>query len=287
MRENRKYFWVRADHHLLAKLTPRQGTRIRTPTASLGEGRTAYFREDQGQGVEVLCWCSPTTSHGTGMNYHALPISELDALNSMILLNNCVDVREGEPHFDTCVEAMDEIMDSFEQMRPDKILCAEGELASRHTWKKLLDPAGFRKGNPVVEESKVCYLGTYYNSSSSNFFASGVNGAVIVENFSPQRKAELGHDYVGPIYVSREISRPGSEFRTFKGFALPWINEGLSISLKDFYRKKPDSELTPIDKVARKMLGVGEEGPPKDIDPLLWAMVNNKRQPHNHGRRGR
>lgn len=287
MRENRKYTWAQADNYLLARLVPRQRDRIKNPISDMGEGRTAYFREDQKPGIEVLCWCSPTTSHGVTANYHALPISELDALNSMVLLNTCVDVCEGEPRFDICIEAIDTVMDGLEELRPDKILCAEGEIASRHTWKKLLNLNGFRKGNPAVEEGKVCYLGVYYNYSSGNFLASGTNAAVVLENFSPQRKAEFGRDYVGPIYVSREISKPGAEFKTFKGFALQWIDGRLRDSLKAYYRSKPKIELTPVDEVALRVLGIKEDAAPKDIDPLLWKMMQNKHPSHNHGRRGR
>lgn len=280
MREVRKYKWAEADHYLLAKLVPGDRGLNRTPMANMGEGRVAYFREDQPTDIEVLCWCFPTEGYGVNSNYHALPISELDALNAMVLLNRCVDVREGQPSYDISVEAMSTIMDELDVLRPDKILCAEQNIASQHTWKKLLRSAGFRKGNPNVQRGEVCYLGTFYDSKRGNFLAAGVNAAVLVENFTPKRREEIGRDYVGPIYVAQEISRPGTEFRMYKGFALPWIDGRLRDMLKERYAKSSDDV---VHTAVRKNLGMNDLKVPSGIDPELWRMV----QGGNGRRRGR
>ena len=133
----------------LRRLVPKPHPTTDKPHVILENNRRVWFEPSLESGTEHLCWCFPSGKSGTFGDYFALPTEFLDPLHGVCLLNVCMQIREGRPGYDDATKAMSKILDGLADIRPNKILCAEGELASNYV-KKFLKSQGFRKGRPQV-----------------------------------------------------------------------------------------------------------------------------------------
>jgi len=97
-------------------------------------------------------------------------------------------------------------------------------------------------------KSSICYLGTFAGQDG-RFLAQGIGGRVLVDG--------LTENYIGPMYVSCEVSRGNcsDQQRTYKAFALPNIDGWLRNLLWKRYFQKDKSDDDPVDEEARKILG--------------------------------
>lgn len=246
MREIRRLQPQDMSRNKLAYLTPRANPKFHTPFATISAGERAFFSSAVETDKVTLCWCFPATSNSAIRNYHAIPIKGLDVSNGILLLNAYLSVSSDSNGSEIYMDAMDQVLDGLEKIRPDKILCAESTLAAAETL-EFLQGEGYHEGNPSIEVGNVSYLGAFC-SPQGNWIAVGTNGIVFVNNI------RNGDGYVGPIYI---YDRAGNKRDTerFKGLA---INESLNPHFREVldkkYRKKaPDSDSL-VDKIARKRL---------------------------------
>ncbi len=246
MREIRDLHVEQSRKGFLKRLVPRPHPNTGKPFVMLEGERQVWFEEGLKSGREHLCWIFPTSRSG---DYYALPIGYIDTLHGICLLNTCMQIREGRPGYEEAVEAMQKVLDGLEETRPDKILCAEGEFASKHV-RKFLIAEGFRMGRPQVALDSICYLGTF-PGQDGRFLAQGIGGRVLVDG--------LAENYVGPMYVSCDVTRAGNGNqggeKTYKAFALPKIDGHLRDRLWRRYFQKDKSSDDAVDEKVRQILG--------------------------------
>jgi len=250
MRELRNLDYRGHEKNILARLKPERREDFTTPYAEICDGKRAFFRGDTPTDRVFLCYCIPATNRdGSHIeNFHALPISQLDVLNGIALLNQCLTVRESSPDYEMAVEAMDTALEELEKIRPHKILCAETKFASKGTI-HFLEGEGFRAGRPEVKLDEVCYLGAV-RTNEGFLRAIGLGGAVMVSNV-PEN---LPGEFIGPVYNIRDITQPSSPCRTFRGLAVKFIDGYLIRRLQRKYFGSYTASRNPVDEMVKDML---------------------------------
>lgn len=223
MREIRKFILPDLGDTVLAQLRPRRPSVAgegRRPTAWIEEDAFAYFDGHVPVDQEGTFLCFPTRSHHTRQNYHAIALVDLDVLTSVALLNFCTP-SENDPNAELHGNVRRTLYEGLAILRPNFILGPEARACTPGTL-QLLSEQGYSPGEDHIEPETVCYLGTFPNRESA--LAVGSNAAVVVDNIRARERSLLDRDYVGPIYVSREITR-NPPHRTFLGQALPFISD--------------------------------------------------------------
>jgi len=180
------------------------------------------------------CFCMPT-KNTTIRNFYAIPIYTLDIINAVNMLNIINNSK-----WDAFLhgEIIDNILDGFEELRPDRILCAEWETASDQT-KSFLVQQGYSKGQPKLGVNTICYLGTF--KLNHVFAAAGTNGLVLVNRISD--------NMTGPVYVSNTTSKNNG---TYIGYAIKSINGRFKQLLQNRYEFK--LPVNGIDKLVKQLL---------------------------------